>query len=88
MTPDGLFIDRDQVPNDLFGIVGDTEATARSLGDRKDPIVRVLRGETLSVDEVASRLDQPVGVTLARLLELELDSVVARAPGGLYRLRT
>lgn len=69
---------------DLLG----APAAKEPVRDDADPLVRALRGETLNLDELAARVRQPVGPTLARVLELELAGVVVRAPGGLYRLAT
>jgi DNA processing protein len=49
------------------------------------PLVRALRGETLTADELAQRLGRPVAVVLVELIELELQGSVVRGPGGLYR---
>lgn len=51
-----------------------------------DPLLEALAGETLSLDELAVKVTQPLGDTLARLLELEMAGAIARCPGGLYRL--
>jgi DNA processing protein len=48
--------------------------------------LELLRGETLSADELADRAGRPLGELLARLVELELAGRVARGPGGLWRL--
>lgn len=46
-----------------------------------------LEGDTLTADEVAERLRADVAEVLTQLVELELAGRVARAAGGLYRLR-
>ena len=80
---------------DLYGLLGTAKAAAETEAGGPAPeglegldgaIVAALRGETPTVDELAERLGQPVGALLARLVELELSGIVARAPGGLYRL--
>ena len=52
---------------------------------REDVLARALIGETLTADELATRLDLPLPEVLARLVGLELAGAVVRAPGGLYR---
>jgi len=47
-----------------------------------------LRGETCSADEIAARLDMDAREVLVALVELELEELVVRAPGGVYRLVT
>ena len=48
--------------------------------------LELLRGETLSADELAVRSGEPLGDLLTQLVELELAGLVARGPGGLWRL--
>ncbi|MBP8254934.1 MAG: DNA-protecting protein DprA, partial [Citrobacter sp.] len=43
--------------------------------------------EVTPVDVVAERAGQPVPVTVAQLLELELAGWIAAVPGGYVRLR-
>lgn len=50
------------------------------------PLLRCLRGETLTADELAQRLARPVAEVLVELVEQELAGSVVRGPGGLYRL--
>jgi len=50
-------------------------------------LIGALRGETSTADELATRLERPLPGLLAQLIELEFAGRVARAPGGLYRLR-
>jgi predicted Rossmann fold nucleotide-binding protein DprA/Smf involved in DNA uptake len=54
---------------------------------RADPLglLAALRGETLTADELALRIEQPLTQVLATLVEYELQGAVARSPGGLYR---
>lgn len=51
-----------------------------------DAVLDALDGETLTADELATRLELPLPRLLARLTELELGERVVRAPGGLWRL--
>jgi predicted Rossmann fold nucleotide-binding protein DprA/Smf involved in DNA uptake len=46
----------------------------------------VLRGETLSADELARRTQLPLTAVLVELVEAEMAGRVARTPGGLFRL--
>ena len=66
-----------------FGVLPPPEEAP---GPSPSPLLEALEGETLTLDELAQRLDQPIGTMLAELLELELAGRVVRAPGGLYRL--
>jgi DNA processing protein len=50
-----------------------------------DPLLAALSGETLTADELALRLARPACEVLVELVGLELEGLVARAPGGLYR---
>ncbi|WP_172893076.1 DNA-protecting protein DprA [Buttiauxella agrestis] len=59
-------------------------------GDRTLPFPELLANvgdEVTPVDVVAERAGQPVPVTVARLLELELAGWIAAVPGGYVRLR-
>ena len=47
-----------------------------------------LVGETLTANELAERAGRPVEEVLSALATLELEGLVARAPGGLYRTRS
>lgn len=68
---------------DLFGLVP-PEVHPRAAP--RSELLEALVGETLTLDELMARLQQPTGAVLAKLLELELSGQVIRAPGGLYRL--
>lgn len=54
------------------------------LGQR---LIAALRGETLGAEELAQRSGDALESVLGRLVELELDGRLLRAPGGLYQLR-
>jgi DNA processing protein len=73
---------------DLFGSVPDSLRRSRVPDLPDEPILLALRGETLTLDETAARVGEPTGQVLARLIELELEGALVRAPGGLYRLVT
>ncbi len=49
-------------------------------------ILRALRGETLTVEELSIRLSRPLTSVLVEVVTLEMAGRVARTPGGLYRL--
>ena len=69
-----------------LGLVPEPRAPAiGSNASPPHPIVAALTGETLSVDEICQRLARSPGDVLAALVGLELDGLVARGPGGLYR---
>ena len=53
---------------------------------QRDPIELALIGETLTSNELASRLDLEAKELMPRLAELELEERLVRAPGGLWRL--
>lgn len=44
-----------------------------------------LRGETLTPDDLAERTAQPLTEVLTALVELELEGLVVRGAGALYR---
>lgn len=77
-------------PGDLLqGLFGDRAPalTPEGIPAPRGEIAQALVGETLSADELAGRLRRPVGEILAELVQGEVDGVVVRGPGGLYRLR-
>jgi DNA processing protein len=49
-------------------------------------VLAALQGETYSADELAARLDLDARDVLVALVELEIEDLVVRAPGGVYRL--
>ncbi len=50
------------------------------------PLVEALLGETLTADELATRLARTASDVLCELVQLELAGIIARSPGGLFRL--
>jgi DNA processing protein len=82
---------------ELLGIEGsaETEPSAeaeprgtgapRSAGTLAQRLLEALTGETASAEDLARRLERPLGEVLACLALQELDGYVARSPGGLYR---
>lgn len=54
-------------------------------GDEADPVLRALGHDPATLDALIARCGWPAAALGARLLELELDGVVARLPGGLFQ---
>jgi DNA processing protein len=81
----GLVEDPAELLPDLGLAVGSQE---RERVVEDSPLVTALRGETLSAEELADRLDLPLPEVLVQLVAHELDGQIVRAPGGLYRLST
>jgi DNA processing protein len=52
-----------------------------------DPILRALGYNTMGLDVLQIRLGWATAPLQARLLELELEGLVVRLPGGLYQRR-
>lgn len=73
-------------PADLLPALGFERVDAAPSAPDSHPLLTALRGETLSADELALRLERPVAEVLVALVELELAGSIARGPGGLYRL--
>lgn len=70
---------------EALGLLADTdERPTETHAD--DPLLRALRGETLTADELAQRTGGATPEVLVRLVELELGGAIVRAPGGLFRL--
>ncbi|MCC7015564.1 MAG: hypothetical protein IT454_23600 [Planctomycetes bacterium] len=55
------------------------------LGGLKGQVYEALRGETLTPDDLAERTAQPLTEVLTALVELELEGLVVRGAGALYR---
>ena len=62
----------------------ETQASESSGSARR--IFAALRGETLSAEELATRLGTPLTAILVELVTQEMAGRIARTPGGLYRL--
>ena len=77
-----------EAPEGLLEDLGLFSPTGTGEGEEENPhpVVAALTGETLTVDELCVRLRRTAGPLLAELIELELEGIVVRAPGGLYRL--
>ena len=77
-------------PSELLGPLGlassSGEAAGTGLAVRRHPVLDALRGETLTGDEIARRMELPLSEVLVALVELQLEGSIVRAPGGLYRL--
>ncbi len=76
----------DEVLEELAGFAAPKCAEAKRSREEESPLLRALRGETLSASELAKRLKRGIGDTLSDLVREELKGRVVRAPGGLYRL--
>ncbi|MDE2504429.1 MAG: DNA-protecting protein DprA, partial [Burkholderiales bacterium] len=50
-----------------------------------DPLLRALGTEAMTLDELCDRTGWPAERLAARLLELELEGLVARLPGGRFQ---
>jgi DNA processing protein len=73
-------------PADLLSALGFEGREEAPAAVAPDPLLAALRGETLTADELALRLERPVSEVLVALVEHELAGSVVRGPGGLYRL--
>lgn len=71
------------------GDVGQEDAsdTFQAGSDRsdKDPLLKALGHDPVGLDALCGRTGWPASTLAARLLELELQGVLARLPGGLYQ---
>jgi DNA processing protein len=75
-------------PEDLIPVLGLAPRLARPEKPSEHPFLTALRGETLTADELATRLALSPEEVLVGLVELELAGAVVRGPGGLYRERS
>ena len=79
-----------ETPEEVLAEVLDAPPPAGSSGAAPGaphgPLERALRGETLTADELAGRLERDVSEVLTELVQLDLAGKVVRGPGGLYRL--
>lgn len=75
-------------PNDVLHQlkIPASRATQHSLTEGREFEGQLKPGETVTVDELASRAGQPVAEILQQLLQWELEGVVVREPDGRYRL--
>jgi DNA processing protein len=78
--------DRNADGNSTGNAAGNADGSAGALAASTRLVLELLRGETLSSDEVAERARRPLSDVLVELVELELAGRVLRLPGGLYRL--
>ena len=75
----------EELAQDLYGELAGAEPEPGTRVERS-PLLEALVGETLSVDELALRIEEPPLEVLAQLATHELAGTIARCPGGLYRL--
>ena len=83
-----LIEDPDVILSEL-GLRADRVDTDRADDERRaphSPLLALLEGETLSLDDFCARLDRSASLVLSELVQLELAGRIVRAPGGLYRL--
>jgi DNA processing protein len=81
-------------PEELLAELGFESTTGASpsstasapLAPGAQAMLELLRGETLTPDDLAERSRRPLADVLATLVELELAGRVVRGPGALYRL--
>ncbi|HJO26638.1 MAG TPA: DNA-processing protein DprA [Planctomycetota bacterium] len=78
----------EELLGELFasGAASGAREQIRKDGKRTTPVLDALRGETLTADDLARLLGQPVSPVLTELVEWELIGRVLRHPGGLYSL--
>lgn len=62
-----------------------TRVTQRAKAQEEFGLLTALRGETLCADDLAARTGRELGELLTELVGLELDGLVRRGPGGLWR---
>jgi DNA processing protein len=71
---------------DLIGTRPLPEAGAQSHAAPETALIRALRTDALTPDELCRRLGIPLAEVLVELVQGELDGFIARSPGGLFRL--
>ena len=80
-----------EIVDDLRGsrsvVTAPTAADGGTQSERRDPLLDALGGDPQSIDSLMARTGSSAGELAARLLELELQDLVARLPGGLYQRR-
>ncbi|MFM8768900.1 MAG: DNA-protecting protein DprA, partial [Rubrivivax sp.] len=63
-----------------------SRATASGMArDAEDALLKALGHDPVGLDALGGRTGWPAATLAARLLELELQGLVARLPGGLYQ---
>lgn len=80
----------EEILRELFGetalVPGRPDAPPTAVSNLGARILTLLRGETLTPDDIAARCEASVPDILAAVVELEVQDLVVRSPGGLYRL--
>ena len=84
-APEELLVELGLTPGSAAIARSDFSPEAETLSHLAHSILQALIGETLSLDEIITRVAAPPSETLSQLAELELSGFVARSPGGLYR---
>lgn len=73
-------------PEEVLGELGLlAREPSRARPEAEHELLAALRGETSSADELAARMGRELGDLLTELVALELDGLVQRGPGGLWR---
>jgi DNA processing protein len=55
------------------------------VADKEDPVLRALGFDPMGVDALVARTGKDAASLQVALLELELEGLVARLPGGLFQ---
>ena len=84
-APEELLVELGLTPGSAAIARSDFSPESETLSHLAHSILQALIGETLSLDEIITRVAAPPSETLSQLAELELSGFVARSPGGLYR---
>lgn len=86
-----LVEDAEDVLAELKSVTGDRSAAPEGTAEDApevsdgDPVLAALGHDPATLDALIARCGWPTSALNARLLELELDGVVARLPGGLFQ---
>ena len=73
--------------DELQGGVSPRQASLPLETPPADPLLQAMGEDPVTLDALMARTGEAVNTLMARLLELELDGLVARLPGGLYQQR-
>ena len=76
-----------EIVDDLRGSIAPVRVAATLAKATSDPLLQALGGDPQTIDALMARTGYGVAELSARLLELELQNLVARLPGGLYQRR-
>jgi DNA processing protein len=78
----------EELLGELFamGFAEGARSRSKKSPTKTTPLLEALKGETLTADDLAERMSQPVSPVLTELVEWELLGRVIRYPGALYGL--